>query len=111
VDRESARVCRQVAHHRERDTFLKRRVGPCAHREDPSLELLAGALADALTKRDRRGRVQRLELVEDAGALGDCGAPCDQQRPDGGENPAAARGRDILAGEHALGGGERVDPV
>jgi len=111
IGAEGARVGCQIAHDRERDAFFEVCGGACAHRQDSSFELLAGALANALAQDDRRGRVQRLELVEDAGALGDHRAARDQQRPDRGENPAPSRGRDALPTEHALGGGERVDPV
>jgi hypothetical protein len=78
---------------------------------DASLELLAGAFADALAQHDRRGGVERLELVEDAGALRDCGTSGDQQRPQRKENAATARDRDVLVGERGLGGGQRVDAI
>jgi hypothetical protein len=54
---------------------------------------------------------QRVELVEHAGALGDRGSPCDQQRADRGENPAAPWRGDILALEHALRCRDRVDAI
>jgi hypothetical protein len=68
-------------------------------------------VTDAVTQRDRGGGGEGLELVKDTGALRDGGTPGDQQRADGGENPAAPGGGDVVVGEDAFGGGDRVDAV
>jgi hypothetical protein len=73
--------------------------------------LFAGAVADALAQPDWCGCGQGVQLVEDGCALGDCRAPGDQERPDGGENAARPWCGDVLVGEHVLGGGDRVDAV
>lgn len=71
----------------------------------------AGAVTDAVAQRDRGGGGEGLELVEDPGTFRDRRAPSDQQCTDGGKNPASSGRRDVLVGEHVLGGGDRVDAV
>jgi hypothetical protein len=86
-------------------------AGPRARREQAALELLAGAGADAFAQRNGSGHVERLELVEQPRAFRDRLSPDLQQCPQRGESPAAAGGRELLADEHVLGRGERVDAV
>jgi hypothetical protein len=54
----------EVAHDGKRDPLVEAGVGASAQREDPTLELFAGALADPLAQDDGSGRAQRLQLVE-----------------------------------------------
>jgi hypothetical protein len=56
---------------------------------DAPLELFAGAVADPFAQRNGSGHVERLELVEQARAFRDRGAPDVQQRPQRRGNPAA----------------------
>jgi hypothetical protein len=84
-----AGACGEVAHDAEDSALFDIGAGPRSERHDAPLELFAGAVADPFAQRNGSGHVERLELVEQARAFRDRGAPDVQQRPQRRGNPAA----------------------